>query len=44
MLGSTLALLGGCVLDPISIITDPIMYAADAAGPTEAEFKAQNDA
>ncbi len=44
LLGSTLALLGGCVLDPISIITDPIMYAADAAGPTEAEYKAQNDA
>lgn len=44
MLGSSFALLGGCVLDPISIITDPIMYAADAAGPTEAEYKAQNDA
>lgn len=43
-LGSTFALLGGCVLDPISIITDPIMYAAAAAGPTEAEYKAQHDA
>ncbi|MHA6195837.1 Do family serine endopeptidase [Pseudomonas wadenswilerensis] len=27
-LGATFALSGGCVLDPISIITDPIMYAA----------------
>lgn len=44
MLGSSFALLGGCVLDPISIITDPIMYAADAAGPTEADYRAQNDA
>ncbi len=43
-LGSTFALLGGCILDPISVITDPIMYAADAAGPSEADYAAQHEA
>lgn len=44
MLGSGAALLSGCILDPISIITDPIMYAAYEAGPSEAEIKADHDA
>ncbi|WP_410480672.1 PDZ domain-containing protein [Pseudomonas plecoglossicida] len=44
VLGSSCVLLSGCVLDPISLITDPIMYAADAAGPTDAEIQAENDA
>ncbi|WP_284354805.1 PDZ domain-containing protein [Pseudomonas putida] len=44
VLGTSCTLLSGCVLDPISLITDPIMYAADAAGPTDAEIQAEHDA
>jgi len=40
-LGATFALSGGCVLDPISIITDPIMY---AAGPDPDTYAAQYQA
>jgi len=37
-LGGTVALSSGCVLDPVSLIADPIMY---AAGPDPDEYAAQ---
>ena len=39
----TIALLEGCVLDPVSIVTEPIMHAAYAAGPSDAELQAEAD-
>ena len=42
-LGSSFALLGGCILDPVSLIADPIMYAASVNSPTEADYKADLD-
>lgn len=39
----TIALLEGCVLDPVSIITEPIMHAAYAAGPSDTELQAEAD-
>ena len=36
--------MSGCVLDPATMISDSIMAAADAAGPSDAENKAEHDA
>lgn len=39
-LGATFALSSGCVLDPVSLITDPIMY---AAAPDSDQYQAELD-